>query len=546
MSSRSWGKILCATIASAAMVVSIGACSSPFQSHKKPANAPISVNSSEPQHGLVPSNTIESGGGNVVRYLFEGLVSYDSKNNQQMEVAQSITPNADASQYTIKLKNNWKFSNGEPVNAKSFTRAWSYCANVKNGQLASSSMSLIKGYDELQKDDVDPDAQLSGLSTPDDYTIIVNLTQPDSVFPMQLSYTAFSPLPSVAYENMQAFGQHPIGNGPYKFKAWNHNKDILVVKNNDYPGMRKAKNEGIDYRIYTSMPSAYADVIAGNLDLLDSVPQSEMMVFRTDKSVKAYSLPGSTFQAFIIPERLEHFGLNEEGNLRRQAISMAINRPLITEKLFANTRTPAVDFTSPRVPEYNKNIPGNYVLKYNVKKAQEYWKKANEINPWTGSFKIAYNADGDHQAWVNAVCNQIKNNLHIDAEGDPYATFSDIRDRIANRTIATSFRSGWSLDYPSAENYFTPLYASSAADGRGSNDGDYKNPAFDQALAQALREPNEAKRKEAFTKAQEILLADLPAIPLWISNVTAVSGKNINGVNFDYSNTPTYNTITRE
>ena len=146
---------------------------------------------------------------------------------------------------------------------------------------------------------------------------------------------------------------------------------------------------------------------------------------------------------------------------------------------------------------------------------------------------------------LDAVANQIKNTLGINAEGDSYPTFSDIRDRVTDRTIATAFRSSWMLDYPSAEDYLTPLYASASADGHGSNDGDYKNPKFDQELADALSQTDESKRTAALQEVQETLLQDLPSIPLWCDNVAAVSAQNVKNVQFDYTNMPTYNTITK-
>ena len=82
------------------------------------------------------------------------------------------------------------------------------------------------------------------------------------------------------------------------------------------------------------------------------------------------------------------------------------------------------------------------------------------------------------------------------------------------------------LDYPSAEDYLNPLYASSSADGHGSNDGDYKSAEFDKLLNAALAQTDVKKRTEDFTKAQEVLANDLPVIPLWNDNVAAVSATN--------------------
>ncbi|WP_164514691.1 ABC transporter substrate-binding protein [Bifidobacterium goeldii] len=545
---HSWASRFTALCAAGAMLVSVAACGNSdtkSTSGATDANAIISVNNSEPQNELVPSDTNEMGGGKVIRYLFEGLVSYDAKGKQHLEVAKSITPNEDASQYTIVLNDGWKFTNGEAVTAESFTKAWSYAANVKHAQKQASRMSIIKGYQELQDPNVADDAQLSGLEVKDDHTFVVTLNSPDSVFPVQIAHQSFFPLPSVAYKDMKAFGKSPIGNGPYKFQSWEPDKKITVTKNPDYKGSRTVKNGGIEFRVYTTEDAAYSDVLSGSLDVLDEVPSTARKTFRNNKNITAYSQVGSTYQGFVIPERLEHFGNDEEGHLRRQAISMSINRKQIAEKIFSNTVTPATDFTSPVVPEYTKKLENSENLEYNPTKAKELWEKANKISPWSGTFRIAYNADGGHKQWADAVSNQIKNALGIDAQGQSYPTFSDIRSQVTDRTINSAFRSGWQLDYPSAEDYLTPLYASASADGHGSNDGDYKSDEFNAALSDALSQTDEAKRTAGFQAAQGILLNDLPSIPLWYSNVAGVSAKGVKNVNFDYTNMPTYNTITK-
>ena len=166
---------------------------------------------------------------------------------------------------------------------------------------------------------------------------------------------------------------------------------------------------------------------------------------------------------------------NDEGQCVVRPFPWPSTATRSSRRFTTTLKTPTTDFTSPIVPEYVKKLEQNSSnLKYNASKAKELWKKANAIKPWSGNFRIAYNADGG-QEWVDAVCNQIKNTLDIDAAGEPYATFSDVRNQVTNRTIKTAFRAGWMLDYPSAEDYLNPLYASSSADGHGSNDGDYKS-----------------------------------------------------------------------
>ena len=499
----------------------------------------ISVYGMEPAHGLTGGATTEAGGGKVVDQLYAGLTSFGKGGKIENEIAKTITPNDDATEYTITLKKGWKFSDGTPVTSHSFVDAWNYTANPKHSQGSATFFNTIQGYDELQKTS-DPKATLSGLSTPDDYTIVIKLTQSDSALPAKLGSHGYMPLPESAFKDMKAFGEHPVTNGPYVFESWEHNKSIVVKKNPDYKGNRVAKNDGLEFRIYTSPVSAYADVQGGHLDFTHIVPANATKSFQKDQTLTAYNQPGANTQNVVIPEALEHFGLNEEGNLRRQAISMSIDRKTVTKKIFNGTKTPAKDFLAPTISAYSENLKGNEVLSYNPTKAKELWAKANAISPWSGSFKIAYASDGGAKDWVNAVCNYIANTLDIDAKGDPAATSSEFYGLVDSGKITSAFTSGWGPDYPSADNYLVTLYASSAADGKGSNNGNYKNPTFDELMNKALASPTSEQADDYYRQGEEVLLQDLPAIPMWVENAVAVSGKDISGVDFDYGGGPTF------
>lgn len=506
----------------------------------------ITAYNSEPQNPLIPGNTNETGGGKPVDLLFSRLVSFDKDGKASNEVAESITPNDDATQYTIKIKSGWKFTDGTPVTAHSFVNAWNYTANSANKQASASFFSTIEGYDDLQKPDVDPKATLSGLTVVDDNTIDVKLSQPDSAFPVKAGSHAYMPLPESAFKDPKKFGQHPVSNGPYKFVSWQHNHSIEMVKNPDYKGNRVAKNDGLNFKIYTSPDSAYADLRGGNLDFTNMIPDTALTSFQSDKSLKAYNEPGGNTLTFTIPEWLEHFGQNEEGNLRRQAISMSIDRKTVAEKIFHGTATPAVDFLAAPISAYSKELKGNEVLKYNPSKAKELWAKANAISPWSGEFGIAYNADGTAKNWVEAICNYIKNTLDIDAKSIPMSTSDEFLSNVDSGKMTSAYRSGWGPDYPSADNYLVQLYDSSSADGKGGNSGNYKNPEFDAMMDKALSAPSTEEADKYYQQGEEILLQDLPAIPLWNQNATAASTSAISGVAFDYGGGPVFTALTKK
>ncbi|QWT23707.1 ABC transporter substrate-binding protein [Subtercola sp. PAMC28395] len=525
-------------LAAASALVLTGCASGGSSTPTASANtsAIITTNGSEPQNPLIPTNTNETGGGKITDNIFAGLVYYDEKGAPQNDVADSITT-TDSTTFTIKIKPNEKFTNGEAVTSDSFINAWQYGALLSNAQLNSYFFEDIVGFS------YDADSPLTGLKKVDDTTFTVTLKAPHSDFPLRLGYTAFMPLPSVAFTDLKAFGENPIGNGPYmlaKAGAWQHNVKIDLVSNPEYTGGRKPLNGGLTITFYPTADAAYADLQANNVDVIDQIPDSAYATYKNDLGDRAVNQPAAIFQSFTIPDRLAHFG-GQEGQLRRQAISEAIDRATITKVIFEDTRTPAADFTSPVIDGWSDSISGSDVLKYNAEDAKKLWAQADAISPWTGTFQIAYNADGGHQGWVDAVVNNLKNNLGIDASGAPSPTFKQVRTAITDRSIQTAFRTGWQADYPGLFNFLGPIYATNA----GSNDGDYSNPAFDALLTKGSSETDSAAAIKDYQDAQTILFKDLPAIPLWYSNVTGGFSTAVSSVHFGWNSVPLYYEITK-
>ncbi|MCW2770333.1 MAG: transporter substrate-binding protein [Aeromicrobium sp.] len=508
-------------------------------------NKVISVYGTNPQNPLIPTATNEVGGGDPLDNLFSGLVAYNTDGSVSNEVADSIKANEDSTVWTVKIKDGQKFTDGSPVTADSFVKAWNYGANPANKQLNNYFFYPIKGTDEVGNT-VKGEDTVSGLKVVDDKTFTITLKASESDFPLRLGYSAYFPVPDSAYDAdgkiTKAYGNAPIGNGPYKLTktGWEKNKQISLEPNPDYKGIHKAKNGGLVFKFYNSVDAAYTDVQSGNLDVLDQVPPSALTTFESDSAVKAYNEPGSSFSSFTIPDSLAHFK-GEEGQLRRAAISEAINRPEITEKIFNNARTPASDFTSPVLDGWTKDVPGNEVLKFNAKDAKAKWAAADKIDKWSGKFELAYNNDGaGNKEFSEAMANQIKNTLGIDAAPKAYPTFDELRTVVTDRTIKTPFRTGWQADYPSMLNYLAPIYAT----GAGSNDGDYSNKKFDKLVQDASAAKGD-ERYKLISQAQTILLKDLPAIPLWYQNATAVTTKDLKGYVFNWKQKPDYYALTK-
>lgn len=504
------------------------------------ADAVITSYSVQPQNPLIPTDTNEVGGGNIVDLIFAGLISYKVDGSSTNEVAESIE-SPDNKVWTVKIKPGWKFSDGSAVTASSFVDAWNYGADATNKQLSSYFFYPIEGTDD-NGNMAKGAKELSGLKVVDDSTFTITLKQGESDFPSRLGYSAYFPLPKSAFADMKAFGKNPVGNGPYDFKSLKTNVEAVLVPSKTYKGVRPAKNGGVTLKFYTDPDAAFSDVLAGNLDVLDQVPPSALTTYQKEKTIQAFSEPGSPNSTITIPESLPGFAKGEEGNLRRAAISKAINREEICDKIFNGARVPSTDFSSPLMPGFTKDIAGADVLKFDATAAKDLWKKADAIKPFTGKFAIAYNGDGPgNKEWIEAVVNQLKNNLGIDAAPKAFPTFAELRTKVTDRTIGTAFRTGWQPDYPSIANYLGPIFQT----GAGSNDGDYSNKAFDTLLNKAAAAQNDTDRYKDLADAQAILFKELPAIPLWNTSISAAAAKGVNNVVFNWQNKPELENITK-
>jgi oligopeptide transport system substrate-binding protein len=503
----------------------------------------VLVNGGEPPYPLVPTSTNDSNGGRIIDRLFAGLMSYDAAGNPSPEVAQSIET-TDNVNYRIVLKPGWKFTDGSPVTAHSFVDAWNYGALSTNAQLQQSFFSPIDGFDEVSGGGAK--RTMSGLQVVDDVEFTVRLKAPTIDFLLRLGHSAFYPLPDIAFRDMAAFGRNPIGNGPYKLAdspdgpAWEHNVKIDLRPNPDYHGNRKPHNKGLRFEFYANLDTAYADLLSGNLDVLDTIPPSALPIYKRDLGDNVTSGPVAVKHSLDTPLRLPHFG-GEEGRLRRLALSAAVNREQICKKIFMGTRTPSRDFTARSLPGFDPNLPGNDVLNFDPDRARQLWAQANAVSAWSGQYIIAYNADAGNQEWVDAVANSIKNVLGIDAVGAPQPTFAGFRTQITNHTISTAFRAAWQGDYPSMIEFLAPLFAT----GAGSNDVGYSNPDFDAALAAAEAAPNLRESDALANAAQRFLSHDMPVVPLW-DNIGVVGwSAQVKNVGVTWNGLPDYENIVK-
>jgi oligopeptide transport system substrate-binding protein len=495
-------------------------------------NAVVRIEIAEPQH-LIPTNTSETSGSQVLAALFSPLVDFDAQNKPVEIAAESVT-STDNKVWTIKLKDGYTFHNGEKVTVENYIDAWNYGAYGPNGQGNSYFFEKIDGYADTQAVDPDGDGpqkapepkakKLTGLKKVDDLTMTVSLTEPFSEFKAILGYTAFYPLPKAAFSAdgvlADGFEQAVIGQGPFKIKgSWQHDAKVEVEKYDAFPG-EKPKVAGVEFRIYQQMTAAYADVLSDNLDVIKTIPTENLSTASTDLGDRFLKSPASTFQFLAFPTFQKEFSSPDV----RKAISMAIDRDEIVKSIFKESQQSATSFVSPVVAGFRPDTCGA-ACEFDPAKAKQLYTAAGG----PAKLEISYNGDGGHKDWVDATCNQLKANLGVECIGTAEPKFADLLTKVESKQPVGMFRMGWVMDYPSMENYLGPLYTTNGS----SNYYGYSNPAFDDLVRQGDDAATTTQAEKFWGQAEAILAQDMPVIPLRFGqNVFGHSAK-VTSVNMD-------------
>lgn len=202
--------------------------------------------------------------------------------------------------------------------------------------------------------------------------------------------------------------------------------------------------------------------------------------------------------------------------------------------------TPATDFLAPVIKGYDTDLDADDVLTYDEAKAKNCGRRRmlfrHELN-----VPHRIQRRWHRQGMVEAAAHSIRNALGIDAESYPFATSKELRSAIQERTIDAAFKSGMQSDYPHPEGYLVQAYDSSAAGGKGLNNGDYKSDEFDALIDQAAAETDLDKAVSLYQQSERVLPKDMPVIPLWYTNDRGTA-KGVE-VNYNYMGVPEYNTI---
>ena len=502
---------------------------------------------SEPT-AIDPYNSQESEGILVTKQLFVGLVSNPNAEGEiQPGVAEKWSKNSDCTEWTFNLRSGTTFSNGEPVNAEAFIRGMTRAAKQSAAADVAYHMGGIAGYTELHGTGVAgaPPATattFSGLSAPDPNTLVVKLSAADCEFDKKTLQSVMDPVPASAGEaDNKAFNDMPIGNGPFKMKEpWRHDQSITLVRNDSYFG-DKAHLDEVDITILPSqgaIEAEYKGVQSGQFDYA-RIPPALIPQAKAEFEPKGGFFHQLTNGINYLLVDVATPPLNKAD--ARKAISLAIDRDAIITGVFKGLQTKATSIVPPVFKAYYQAGVCDVCDKPDATRAKAL-AASGGIPPGT-KVNLAFNTGAGHEAWVQAIQQQLSDTLGLKVELQPYP-FKELLQKEAAKDATGLWRAAWSADYPSAENFLFPLLSKKSLP-PGDNRGRYDNPKFDDLLVQARKTADDAERAKLIKQAEKVAIGDdMALIPLWYRDqyrvYDAAKWKN---VALDFNEDPTLSVI---
>ncbi len=213
----------------------------------------------------------------------------------------------------------------------------------------------------------------------------------------------------------------------------------------------------------------------------------------------------------------------------RQAISMAIDRAAISDAIFNGTNAPADDAIAPVVDGYREGAC--QYCEYDPEAAAELLAET-DFDP-SQPVELWFNAGAGHDAWMEAVGNQLRENLGIEYSLKGDLEFAEYLPLADEQGFTGPFRLGWSMDYPSPQNYLEPLYSTSALPPAGGYSPVYSNPEFDDLVQQGNEAGSNEEAIELYQQAEDILLEDMPVMPMFFGLEQTVWSENVDNVVVD-------------
>ncbi|RST72238.1 peptide ABC transporter substrate-binding protein [Siminovitchia acidinfaciens] len=490
----------------------------------------LNLNNNEEPGSLHPGTAQGTHDSWILEHAFEGLTKKTPEGEIVDGMAKDWEVSDDGITWTFNLKDDVKWSNGDPVTAHDFEYAWKHVLNPETASEYAYQMYYLAGGEEYNssenKDEYADLEEKVGVKALDDHTLEVKLAEPTPYFLDLTSFYTYYPVNKKVQEENPKWAQEAdsyVSNGAFKLTEWNHKESMKLEKNENYYDKDKINLDEVNFVIIDNADTAWQMYQADELDLVYPLPP--------DVQGELSSKDDPEFE--IAPDlAVYYYNLNNEvkpfNNVKvRKALSMGIDRKTLVEHVSQGGQQPAYGVIPGGIPDAEGDFQENSgdLFKEDAEEAKKLLKEglAEEGMDKMPEFTITYNTDENHKKIAEAIQEMWRKNLDVQVtlENVEFQVKLD-REKAGDYDIS---RAGWVGDYVDPMT-FMDLWVTNGS----FNDANWSNKEYDKNVKFAKSSMDEKKRMEALHKAEEILMDEMPIVPIYFYTKPFTVKPHVKGV----------------
>ena len=466
---------------------------------------------------------------NVIEDLYEGLMTYDQNGNLILGAAEKFDASQDGLKYIFYIKDKAKWSNGEKLTAYDFEYGLKRSVDPKTAGTRSTALAPIKNAEKILKGEIK--SKDLGVKALNDRMLQINLEYPTPLALEILSNTVSFPVykPSVEkYSDKFTQPDHHITNGAFKLKEWVINSHLTLEKNYYYWNANEVKLKTVKYFDIEQPMQEFRRYQSGQVDLTSNVPTENINYIK--RILKDELITGPYMAVYYYGFNVNDLLLRNK-NLRK-ALSFAVDRKIITDKLLRMGETPRQYLVPKRTKDYKNPSIDELDLtdELRIKAAQKAFADAGYSKKNAPTITILYNTMDSHKQIAVLIAAMWKSILGVKTElvnAEWKVFLKDVKER-RNTQV---FRQGIVGDFNDAYSILEGFQSDSPSNSLG-----YNNKEYDLLINKAKVEIDAEKREKYLQQAEKQLLADYAVMPLYTYTVKKLVKPYIGGFNVNFMN----------
>ncbi|WP_337103889.1 peptide ABC transporter substrate-binding protein [Paenibacillus sp. YIM B09110] len=488
---------------------------------------------SEPP-SLDPALMEDNVSGTVATGIYEGLTRKDESGKTVEGMAESWEVSEDGKTYTFKIRSDAKWSNGDAVTANDFEFSWKRVLDPAVGSTYAYQFYYIVGAQDYNEGKT-TNADAVGVKALDAQTLEVKLNSSTPYFLGLTSFYTYNPVHQSAKDNAAwaADAATIIGNGPFKISEWQHNTSMKLVPNENYYAKDEVKFTSVDFTMIADSATELANYETDQLDYTGKptgeIPAEQIPVLAESKKDEFNQIGTASSYYYMFNTEKAPFS-----NVKvRKALAMAIDRQLIVENITQAGELPAFGFVPPGIVGVNGNYRDEVkddFFKEDIEEAKKLLAEGLSELGLTSfpEVKLTYNTNDTHKAIADAIVDMWKKELGITTittAAEEWAVFLENRTAM-NYDIQ---RAGWGADYNDPMTYMDMFVTKG-----GQNNTGFASPEYDALIKKAYASSDQQERIDAMKEAEQILMEQLPILPLYYYSSVYLLKPGFENIYLDY------------